>query len=497
MCISFILSVATVSNAAMLLEYDGDVHNYTGNIYTLSVDGKKISTPLEPIIFNDRALVPVREVFEATGAVVNYNANTKGIHISGDGINIIMNIGSTSVLINDELKTFPDGVSPKLIAKMGESAKTMVPVRFISENLGYTVNFADGVIDIVTPNAPKPDTTPVDKPDVPGDTDGKKDDEKELSKLTSVYLNGSGDKVMISVKADGKVGKVTEPVLTSSGVLYVDIYDTVNALPSEKAIGKGAVSAIRTGVHDEYTRIALDTKDLMSHSVKISEDKTTVKIITVKKPQEVQTEKYVVLDAGHGGSDGGAVGELDGKKYNEKDINLAVTKQVEKILTSNGVKVKLTRTGDTYPQLEERSAFANELNAAIFVSIHSNSATVESANGIEVFYASKNNGDEYGVKSQELADKILTAMITHTKANNRKVKTENHLVTRTSVMPAALVELGFVSNKAELKNLLDEEYQYSLASGIAEGIMKCLPKITIPDKTDTGFDPDKLGDKIF
>ena len=181
----------------------------------------------------------------------------------------------------------------------------------------------------------------------------------------------------------------------------------------------------------------------------------------------------------------------------KKDINLAVTKQVEKILTSNGVKVKLTRTGDTYPQLEERSAFANELNAAIFVSIHSNSATVESANGIEVFYASKNNSNDYGVKSQELADKILTAMITHTKANNRKVKTENHLVTRTSVMPAALVELGFVSNKAELKNLLDEEYQYSLASGIAEGIMKCLPKITIPDKTDTGFDPDKLGDKIF
>lgn len=473
--ILFILAavvLGTHAYASLILEYDGEEHIYSGSIYELYVNGSKIETPLEPIVFNDRALVPVREVFEAAGATVNYNAETQGIYIEGNGVKMNMSIGDKTLTVNGEKNTFLDGVAPKLISKKGNSAKTMVPVRFISETLKYEVNFTGNAIEINT------DKTPT-------------------VKLSAIYCKRSGDAVMISIKAESELNEISELQKTASGVIYVDIKNSESTLPGSIDVNKGAVKKVRVGVHDDYVRIAVDTENLKSYSSELSSDKKTVMITTVKKSEQTtEKEKIVVIDAGHGGSDGGAGRDFEGEYKKEKDINLAVAKKTVDILKSNGVKVEMTRTGDTYPTLTERSDFANELDAAVFVSIHSNSASSESPNGIEVYYASSNNGNDYGVTSKELAGKVLDAMISHTGANNRKVKTESHVVTRTSQMPAVLVEVGFITNDAEMKNLLDADYQYKLASGIAEGILKCLPKITVPAGDNTAFSENDLGDKI-
>lgn len=473
--ILFILAavvLGTHAYASLILEYDGEEHIYSGSIYELYVNGSKIETPLEPIVFNDRALVPVREVFEAAGATVNYNAETQGIYIEGNGVKMNMSIGDKTLTVNGEKKTFLDGVAPKLISKKGNSAKTMVPVRFISETLKYEVNFTGNAIEINTNKIP-------------------------TVKLSAIYCKRSGDAVMISIKAESELNEISELQKTASGVIYVDIKNSKSTLPGSIDVNKGAVKKVRVGVHDDYVRIAVDTENLKSYSSELSSDKKTVMITTVKKSEQTtEKEKIVVIDAGHGGSDGGAGRDFEGEYKKEKDINLAVAKKTVDILKSNGVKVEMTRTGDTYPTLTERSDFANELDAAVFVSIHSNSASSESPNGIEVYYASSNNGNDYGVTSKELAGKVLDAMISHTGANNRKVKTESHVVTRTSQMPAVLVEVGFITNDAEMKNLLDADYQYKLASGIAEGILKCLPKITVPTGDNTAFSENDLGDKI-
>ncbi len=472
--ILFVLAALMLSvhaYAALVLEYDGGEHTYSGSLYDLYVNGNKIKTPLEPIVFNDRALVPVREVFEAAGAKVNYNAQTKGIYIEGNGIRMNMKIGSDKLTVNGEEKTFLDGVAPKLISKKGESAKTMVPVRFISETLGYDVNFTGNAIEV--------------------------DTVRRMATLTDVYCKRSGDAVMISVKADRELNSVTDMQKTSSGVVYADIKNSESSLPGSISVNKAAVKNVRVGVHDDYVRIAIDTDNLKSYSSKLSSDKKTLMITIVKNAdQAAEKEKIVVIDAGHGGSDGGAGRDFDGEYKKEKDINLAVAKMTVDILRSNGVHVEMTRTGDTYPTLTERSDFANALDAAVFVSVHSNSASSESPNGIEVYYSAKNNGSDYGVTSKELADKVLSALIAHTGANNRKVKTENHVVTRTSQMPAVLVEVGFITNNAEMSNLLNADYQYKLASGIAEGVLKCLPKITVPTGDNASFSENDLGDKI-
>ena len=131
------LFMNTVASASMILEYDGGVHNYTGAVYSLAVNGKTLTNlPLEPIIFNDRALVPVREVFEALGAKVDYGERDKTINITYKNKKVGLQIGNTTATVNGAAKAIPDGAAPRLIAKWGESAKTMVPVRFISENVG-------------------------------------------------------------------------------------------------------------------------------------------------------------------------------------------------------------------------------------------------------------------------------------------------------------------------------------------------------------------------
>ncbi len=501
---ALILALTTFSmsaNAAMILEYNGEQHNYTGSVYSLIVNGRAVSTPLEPIIFNDRALVPVREVFEAMGAEVTYVTKTREINITLGHSYISMQIGSEKVSINGDRKTIPDGVVPMLIAKLGESAKTMVPVRFVSESLGMNVVFdsARGQIRINNPAQSTPEYVP-------------------SSLITDIKTSKADDEVTISITLDSPPEKIGELVfIESSGVLYVDIYDTDYSTSNKITVNKGAVTTIRLGEHDDYTRVAIDTSGATHFYKKLSSDGSLLKITVAGESNSEQPddspspstspsaspaptasptptpkptptpeshitgEKIIVLDAGHGGSDPGAVYTHDGVEYKEKVVNLAVAKKVYNILTQNGIRVEMTRSGDTYPTLSERSDFANKLGAAMFVSIHSNSFPNNTdVKGIEVYYSKTNNGDRYSLTSKALATDVYKNLIKNTSASQRGVKTEQHLVTRTSEMPAILIELGFITNKGEAANLYSEEYQDLLAGAIAAAIIDNIDEVQIP-----------------
>ena len=165
----------------------------------------------------------------------------------------------------------------------------------------------------------------------------------------------------------------------------------------------------------------------------------------------------------------------------EKTLTLQITNRVKTILENAGYTVSMTRTGDTLPSLVERPTQANEENAAVFVSIHINSAEATEANGTEVFYAESNNGDTYGTTSEKLAKNILNRMLYYMNSTNRGVKTAEHAVTKRCNMPAALAEVGFISNPDEVYNMTTDEYQQKAAQGIAEGIMITLRDIEIPN----------------
>ena len=172
---------------------------------------------------------------------------------------------------------------------------------------------------------------------------------------------------------------------------------------------------------------------------------------------------------------------LIGKLLSNNMINLGIYKEVKEILENAGYTVSMTRTGDTLPSLVERPTQANAENAAVFVSIHINSVdNAPNANGTEVYYADSNNGNAYGTTSEKLATNILNRMLYYMGSTNRGVKTAEHAVTKRCEMPAALTEVGFITNPTEVYNMTTDEYQYKAAQGIAEGIMITLKDINVP-----------------
>jgi N-acetylmuramoyl-L-alanine amidase len=177
----------------------------------------------------------------------------------------------------------------------------------------------------------------------------------------------------------------------------------------------------------------------------------------------------VVLDAGHGGYDAGAV---NGTRR-EADDNLRMTLAVGDILRANGVNVVYTRTGDQYLSLAQRVQISNDTNPDMFVSVHRNSATNSEANGFEN-YTSPNAS----TKSKEFAKTVYDAVVaTGVFPGSRGLKTASYYVLRNTKAPAQLLELGFISN-ADDNARFDTNFD-TLANAIAGGILKDL-NITSP-----------------
>lgn len=176
--------------------------------------------------------------------------------------------------------------------------------------------------------------------------------------------------------------------------------------------------------------------------------------------------KTVVIDAGHGGKDPGAVNVS--KK--ESVAALAIAKKVGDKLKNKGFNVKYTRTKDVYFTLAERCQMSNNWGADAFVSIHLNAAVNKSASGIETW-----RHLHVGDQTKKLAEEVQTELIAATGAKNRGVKTTTSLyVLKHTKASACLVECGFISNNEEAKKLFSDTYQDKLAAAISKGVATAL-----------------------
>jgi N-acetylmuramoyl-L-alanine amidase len=170
----------------------------------------------------------------------------------------------------------------------------------------------------------------------------------------------------------------------------------------------------------------------------------------------------VVIDPGHGGKDPGATSVLG---FYEKHINLAVATKVARILSKKGIKVKMTRTGDTYPELEQRAAIANRLGADIFVSIHSDSFPKSSRTGYTMYVARQAS------KASHRAAGNIARHMSRTGLNSHGTQTADFKVLTGTRGPAVLVEMGYLTNRTEAAKLKDPYFQNRLAQAIANGIL--------------------------
>ena len=222
---------------------------------------------------------------------------------------------------------------------------------------------------------------------------------------------------------------------------------------------------------------------------KASAPKATVpKVTTPKKTEEKKEEKKVTkskssyktsgglkgkkitLDAGHGGSDPGAIGASGTR---EKDVTLKITKKVQELLKKKGAKVSMTRTGDKdvygpnasdVQELQARVDVAEDNDADAFISIHINSSTNKNVGGFSSYYYPKTSNDA------RLAQAVQDRLVKNFGLDDLGIRKANFYVNKRCTMPSTLLELAFISNPKEEKLMKSNWYINKLAKSIADGI---------------------------
>jgi N-acetylmuramoyl-L-alanine amidase len=178
------------------------------------------------------------------------------------------------------------------------------------------------------------------------------------------------------------------------------------------------------------------------------------------------TEKVVVLDAGHGGNDPGAVrGDVQ-----EKEITLQIIAKLKKVLESKGARIVLTRSDDTFVSLEDRVKITNTVSPNLFLSVHINSLeSTSNIYGIETYFQTD--------QSRPLADRVHSSLVSGLGAPDRSVRKARFYVINHTPIPAILAEVGYITNKAERDRLISSDYQQKVASALARGVMLYLQDI--------------------
>ena len=223
-------------------------------------------------------------------------------------------------------------------------------------------------------------------------------------------------------------------------------------------------------------------------------------------PKRLDRNKVIVIDAGHGGKDPGAIGY---KHYREKVVVLKIAKYLNSILKNRGYRVYMTRDKDRFIKLSHRTKFANKKDADIFISIHANAVSKKDANkvqGLECYFLDKSRSsrakrvaakenkadlsdmDFYGkesflntinshniIASNKLAIDLQRGTLGlldkyYTKVVDAGVRQGPFWVLVGAQMPSVLVEVGFITHPTEAKRLMSSKYQKRLATGLANGV---------------------------
>ncbi|MDP2753493.1 MAG: N-acetylmuramoyl-L-alanine amidase [Nitrospirota bacterium] len=312
--------------------------------------------------------------------------------------------------------------------------------------------------------------------------------------------------------------------------LYFDLMNTMIAkeVKTILPVGDGILKVVRAGQFKTDTvRVVLDLEEIADFNAFVLEDPARFVIDVygkekVKKPDTVIAKRRIVIDAGHGGHDPGAVG-LRG--LYEKDVVLDIALKLKKILLADNLnEVFLTRETDVFIPLEERTVIANKKNADFFVSIHANASPRRKAKGIETYLLNWTDDEEamrvaarenaislkkmkamhqrMGVldiiksdllrqnkrdESVKLAHYIQKSMVSTLDNGNKDtldlgVKQALFYVLFGARMPSVLVEVSFISNPEEEKLLSKDSYRKQIAEAIAEGLNKYITSIPTVQK---------------
>lgn len=289
---------------------------------------------------------------------------------------------------------------------------------------------------------------------------------------------------------------------------YRYVFDIkTSMLISSQNIKKAGIDRIKIAQFDPKTlRLVIENSSKLELKQGIDEKTLQINFALKTVPVKMDRDKIIVIDPGHGGKDPGAVGY---RKYREKIVVFKIAKELSRLLESRGYKVYMTRDSEKFVKLSQRTKYANEKKADIFISIHANAVDGKNAknvHGIECYFlsptrserakkvaAKENSADMsdmnmYGknsylnllnhhniLASNKLAIDLQRGMLGELNKKYKNVKDGGvregpFWVLVGAQMPSVLVEVGFISHPMEAKRLVNDNYRKTMAKGLADGI---------------------------
>ena len=457
----------------------------------LFLNGKPLKPEVAPRIVKDNTVVPVRIIAEELGAKVSWDGKDRKVTVQKGAANLELWIDNPKAVVNGS--SFTLEVAP---AEM--NGTTMLPVRFVGEQLGVAFTWDELTRSVLMfsqedeatkePEAspvfaenpdeeestlppevklPAVPAAPANQPTGSGTAPAGSGTTSEAPRVLSIEIDGN----QLLVKTSPGAEKPRTLKLSNPDRLVLDFPGTtldsslakllngkVGELPSRHPL----VQKIRFSNFSNEpptVRVILDMKQAAD-----------LRLVESKQPNqwaaEIRTPRFkVVIDAGHGGHDPGAV-SVTGK--HEKDFTLAMAKKVSKLLAEDPrIEPIMTRSDDTFVELNGRVAIANDNQADLFLAIHGNKLKDKPAvRGVETYY--------FREESAEFAKLVHKHVVEATGFPNRNVRKEDFRVIHYTTMPAVLVEMGYLSNKTDEAALYTESFQDQVAASLVSAIREYL-----------------------
>ncbi len=296
----------------------------------------------------------------------------------------------------------------------------------------------------------------------------------------NIEYRNNGDRVYFTLK---------DVVLTEGDEflreLYTGTYDdtgkkyTVTFLTGRSDIGNGVMTIndqylqsveVETNQEEGTTRLTFNGTDRNSYFA-YTRNNPGITYITVLKP-EAQARKLVVIDAGHGGKDSGAVF----KNMLEKDLNLDIAKRLNRLLEKKGVKTYMLREDDSSIANYERAYIANKLNAKLYLSIHNNATNNKNLRGTMTLYCPSDNNS--GFNGRDFASIVHRNMLGSLRTVDRKTNGRSDLIVlKATAMPAVISEVAYMTNSSDRSNLRSASFRQKAAQALYNSVLKALAEV--------------------
>jgi N-acetylmuramoyl-L-alanine amidase len=481
----------------------------------LFLNGKPLAAEVPPRIVNGNTLVPIRVIAENLGAKVSWDEHARQVTVTRGATKLILTIDKPEVSVNGTKMQLE--VAPAIV-----DGSTMLPLRFVGEQLGVKVTWdeltrsvflykkaddaagtaaggsgasggiagagsggaggtagggsaaggtaaggaaaggtaAGGAAAGGAAAGTGPAQTPGGTPGVAyaADPDGGKP-----GVVQGIEFAGG----RLTIKTSGAATKPNLFHLSNPERIVLDVpYTVLDDGLKAKMTGSAGEIAVE---HPVVQKIRFSNYSSEPSTVRIIIDlkaRAELQAADAKQQQagqfvyDLKTSKYrVVIDAGHGGKDSGAI-SITNKM--EKTFTLAMATKVYELLQKEPlIEPLMTRSDDTFVELDDRVAFANTNDADLFLSIHGNKYT-PSTSGTETYY--------YRDESLDFAKTIHKHLIPAAGLPDRGIRQEPFRVVKGTTMPAVLVEVGYLSNKNDEQKMFDDAFQNQVAASLVAAI---------------------------